>query len=56
MVSSKTELKDRTLYYDGDSEVSPDRVTELIDKGLRDLCVTEVTDEIKQFNLPIGVS
>lgn len=47
---SKTQLKDRTLYYDGDSEVSPDRVVELIDKGLKDLFVTEITDEIKQYN------
>lgn len=47
---SKTQLKDRTLYYDGDTEVSPDRVIELIDKGLRDLYVTEISDEIKQYN------
>lgn len=48
---SKTQLKDRTLYYDGDSVVSPDRVIELIDKGYRDgLFVSEFTDDIKQFN------
>lgn len=47
---SKTELKDRTLYYDGDTEVSPDRVIELIDRGLRDLYVSEITDEIKRYN------
>lgn len=47
---SKTQLKDRTLYYDGDSEVSPDRIVELIDKGLTDICVSELTDEIKQYN------
>ena len=45
-----TELKDRTLYYDGDSEVSPDRIIELIDKGLSNICVTEVTDEIREYN------
>lgn len=47
---SKTELKDRTLYYDGDTEVTPDRVIDLIDRGLRDLYVSEVTDDIKQYN------
>ncbi len=47
---SNTQLKDRTLYYDGDSVVSPDRIIELIDKGLNDLFVTEITDEITQFN------
>ncbi len=45
-----TQLKDRTLYYDGDSEVSPDRVVELIDKGLKQIYVTEETDEIRQYN------
>ncbi len=47
---SNTQLKDRTLYYDGDSVVSPDRIIELIDKGLNDIFVTEITDEITQFN------
>lgn len=47
---SKTSLKDRTLYYDGDTEVSPDQVIDMIDKGLRDLYVSEITDEIKQYN------
>lgn len=45
-----THLKDRTLYYDGDSEVSPERVVELIDKGLKQIYVTEETDEIRQYN------
>jgi hypothetical protein len=47
---SKTELSDRTLYYDGDSVVSPNQVVELIDKGFKDLYVTELTEEIKQYN------
>lgn len=47
---SKTKLKDRTLYYDGDTEVSPDQVIDLIDRGLRDLYVSELTDDIKQYN------
>lgn len=47
---SKTQLKDRTLYYDGDTEVSPDHVIDLIDKGLRDIYVSEMTDDIKQYN------
>lgn len=45
-----TQLKDRILYYDGDTVVSPDRVLEFIDKGIKDLFVTELTDEITQFN------
>ncbi|KKN16641.1 hypothetical protein LCGC14_0973950 [marine sediment metagenome] len=45
-----TELKDRTLYYDGDTVVSPDRVIELIDKGLKQIYVTEETDDIRQYN------
>ena len=47
---SNTQLKDRTLYYDGDSVVSPNRIIELIDKGLNDFFVTEITNEIAQFN------
>ena len=50
MDTSKTQLKDRTLYYDGDSVVSPGLVVELIDKGLSNVCVTEETDEISQYN------
>lgn len=45
-----TELKDRTLFYDGDTVVSPDRVLEFIDKGFSDLYVTEETDDIRQHN------
>ena len=47
---SKTVLKDRTLYYDGDTEISPDRIVEFLDKGLRDVFVTELTEEIQEFN------
>ncbi|KKM04179.1 hypothetical protein LCGC14_1766810 [marine sediment metagenome] len=36
-----TELKDRTLFFDGDTVVSPDRVLEFIDKE---------TDDIRQHN------
>lgn len=45
-----TQLKDRTLFYDGDTVVSPDRVLEFIDRGLSDFYVTEETDEIRQHN------
>lgn len=48
--SFKTELEDRTLYYDGDTVVTPDRVIELIDKGISKLCVTEETDIITEYN------
>lgn len=47
---SNTHLKDRILYYDGDSVVSPDRIIELIDKGLSSIYVEEETDAIRQFN------
>ena len=45
-----TTLKNRTLYYDGDSVVSPDRIIELIDKGVSSVCVTEETNEINEYN------
>lgn len=45
-----TKLKNRTLYYDGDSVVFPSRVVELIDKGISNICVTEETDEIREYN------
>ncbi len=47
-----TELKDRVLYYDGDSVVTPDLLLSLIDQGLdsEGLYVTEETDDIKEFN------
>jgi len=45
-----TELKDRTLFYDGDTVVSPDRVLEFIDRGFSNLHVTEETDDIRQHN------
>ncbi len=45
-----TQLKDRTLFYDGDTVVSPDHVLEFIDRGLSDFYVTEETEEIKQHN------
>jgi len=48
--SFNTQLKDRTLYYDGDSVVTPDRVLEFIDRGLSEIYVTEETAEIKQHN------
>ena len=47
-----TELKDRVLYYDGDSVVTPDLLLSLINQGLdsEGLYVTEETDDIKEFN------
>ena len=47
-----TELKDRVLYYDGDSVVTPDHLLSLINQGLdsEGLYVTEETDDIKEFN------
>ncbi len=45
-----TELKDRTLFFDGDTVVSPGRVLEFIDKGFSHLYITEETDDIRQHN------
>lgn len=47
----KTQLKDRELYYDGESVVSPEHVLSAISLGLTEgLRVTHLTDEIQQFN------
>lgn len=47
---SKTELNDRTLYFDGDSVVPPDRVIELFDRGATNVCVTELTADLIRYN------
>jgi len=44
-----TNLKDRVLWYDGDSTVNPHDVLRLSTPG-NPLCVTELTDDIKQYN------
>lgn len=49
----RTELKDRTLWFDGDSTVEPDAIADMVLKGMklkRGIFVAEVTDDIKQFN------
>jgi len=48
----ETELKDRTLRFDGVSIVHPDAVAHALSRGLRpsDLRVTEVTEEVQLFN------
>jgi len=50
--SNKTELKDRTLFYDGDSVVAPSDIINNISAGrsVEGLFATELTDEIKKFN------
>lgn len=47
-----TELKDRILWFDGDSSVKSDTINELVLSGipLYDIFVDEETDEIKQYN------
>lgn len=45
-----TELTDRKLYFDGDSVVSPNRIIEMIDKGLTEVYVSEETNDIKRYN------
>jgi DNA polymerase III alpha subunit len=49
---SNTELDDRTLWYDGDTTVSGDRIVELAAKYAlaRSIWVDEVTPEIQQYN------
>ena len=50
--SNKTELVDRTLWFDGDSTVAPDRVEELISTGMpvEGLFVEQLTADIKRYN------
>lgn len=48
-----TVLKDRILWFDGDSTVDPDAIAEMVLRGMKlksGIYVSEVTDEIKQFN------
>lgn len=49
---SKIELKDRTLYSDGDSVVSADKISSLISSGINTegICVEKLNKEIEQFN------
>jgi DNA polymerase III alpha subunit len=48
----KSELADRTLWYDGTIEVDPQTVEQLLMLGVSpsDIAVTEVDDEITRFN------
>jgi DNA polymerase III alpha subunit len=48
----KTELKNRTLWFDGTSQVSPELVPELLLEGVQPsrIVVTEPNDDIDQFN------
>ena len=50
--SNKIELKNRTLFYDGDSVVSEKEITNLIASGVSvdGLFVEELTDEIRKYN------
>lgn len=48
-----TELKDRILWFDGDSTVEPDAIADMVLRGMKlkkGIYVAEVTDDIKQFN------
>ncbi len=49
---NNTELKDRTLWFDGDSTIHSDNLLELIQTGCRTdgLFVDHITKDIKQFN------
>jgi DNA polymerase III alpha subunit len=48
----KTQLKNRTLWFDGTSEVNPDDVPSLILSGvsIEKIAVTEINEDIKLFN------
>lgn len=47
-----TELNDRKLHFDGTSEVSADKILDLLmsGKSVGGLCVNEITDDIKKYN------
>jgi DNA polymerase III alpha subunit len=48
-----TKLKDRVLWFDGDSTVEPDTIADMVLLGMnlkRGIYVAEETDDIKQFN------
>lgn len=48
-----SKLKDRILWFDGDSTVEPDLLADIILKGMnlkKGLYVSDITDEIKLYN------
>lgn len=49
---NKTELKDRTLWFDGDSTLESDKVLQFVQLGndTEGLFVDQLTDDINQFN------
>jgi DNA polymerase III alpha subunit len=53
ILNNGTQLKDRFLVYDGDSILKPDKILEKILNGskVNNICTSEITDDIKQFNL-----
>lgn len=55
--SLKTELTDRDLWFDGDSTVSEEKVTQLLAAGLPvdGLFVKELSQEIKRYNALVSV-
>lgn len=49
-----TVLNDRVLWFDGDSTIEPDGIADMVLRGMKlksGVYVSEVTDEIDQFNL-----
>lgn len=50
--ANSVKLKDRTLWFDGDSSVSEDEIVHLLSAGLPigGLFVENITDTIKQYN------
>lgn len=51
-ISLKTELKDRVLWFDGDTSVSPDKLVSMLLRGVdvSSLHVLEITPEVEQYN------
>lgn len=49
----QTVLKDRVLWFDGDSTIEPEVLADIVLRGLRikkGVCVAKVTDEVERFN------
>ena len=51
-LSNATILKNRTLYYDGDSVIEPDMLVDLVldGKSLGNVYVSEITPDVEHYN------
>ncbi len=55
-LQTSLDLRDRTLWFDGESSMSPDRMADLIlsGKSIDGIHPTEVDESVKKFNLYSG--